>query len=262
MSEPSESRPPALVVRDLRVAFRQGARRLDVVHGVDLTVPSGGVTALVGESGSGKSTIAKAIVGMVDASGGEIGVEGTARDAWSAGRWRRSVQLISQDPYASLNPRRTIGQSLAEALDPRRPSVRRHRDRIEEWLERVDLDPRSASRYPHEFSGGQRQRVAIARALAVEPRIIIADEITSALDVSVQARILDLLNHLRRDMGLTMLFITHNLAVVEQFCDDVVVLLRGDVVESGSVESVFAAPTHPYTRTLLDSVPGRRAAAR
>lgn len=241
--------------RDLRVSFG----RTEVLHGVDLDVAPGSAVGLVGESGSGKSTLAKVLVGSVAPTSGVVRVAGIdvgAADRASRRRLHRSVQLIPQDPYSSLNPRRTIGQALAEAIDPVRPSVRGSRARIDELLDRVRIPRDAVGRHPHEFSGGQRQRIAIARGLAVEPRVLVADEVTSALDVSVQAEVLRLLAELRRDLGLTMLFISHNLAVVNVVCDEVAVMRAGDVVESGSVREVFAAPRHPYTRELLASVPG------
>jgi ABC-type oligopeptide transport system ATPase subunit len=166
------------------------------------------------------------------------------------------VQMIPQDPYSSLDPRRTIGQAIAEAIDPRRPTVSKHREVIAEWLRTVRMPEDTIDRYPHEFSGGQRQRVAIARGLILRPEFVIADEITSALDVSVQAEILNLMARLRQELGLSMLFISHNLAVVRHVSDDVIVLYRGEIVEQGPSEQIYTNPQHPYTRSLLDSVPG------
>ncbi|WTW91947.1 ATP-binding cassette domain-containing protein [Streptomycetaceae bacterium NBC_01309] len=173
-----------------------------------------------------------------------------------AARLRRRIQLIPQDPYASLNPRMRVGETIAEAIDPRRGGLARHRAAVEAHLARVALAPDAADRFPHEFSGGQRQRIAIARALAVEPEVIIADEITSALDCSVQAEVLNLLADLRRELSLTMLFISHNLAVVRHVSDEVTVLRYGRVVEHGARDQVFERPEHAYTRLLLESVPG------
>jgi ABC-type glutathione transport system ATPase component len=217
------------------------------------------VVAIVGESGSGKSTLAKVMVGLLHATAGTVELDGVDIGGFRSGdrrRMQRRVQLIPQDPYSSLDPRRTVGHALAEAIDPWRPDVRRHRARISELLEQVHLPVDSAARLPHEFSGGQRQRVCIARALAVEPELIVADEITSALDLTIQAEILRLLDELRRELGLTMAFISHNLGVVRYLCDRVVVMRRGEVVESGLVEDVFTRPGELYTRQLLDSVPG------
>jgi ABC-type glutathione transport system ATPase component len=169
---------------------------------------------------------------------------------------RRKVQLIPQDPYSSLDPRRTIGEALAEAVDPQRAKVSRYEDEIVRWLETVRMPADTIRRYPHELSGGQRQRVAIARGLIIRPEVVIADEITSALDVSVQAEILNLIARLRVELGLTMVFISHNLAVVRQVSDEVVVLYRGDVVEHGAADDLYDDPQHDYTRALLNAVPG------
>ncbi|MDR1824457.1 MAG: ATP-binding cassette domain-containing protein [Bifidobacteriaceae bacterium] len=214
---------------------------------------------VVGESGSGKSTLAKAMVGLVKASSGEVWVDGlevVEASRRELAHYHRRVQMIPQDPFSSLSPRQTIGQTLAEAIDPGRARVGRHQDRIAEWLERVGLEPGMMHRYPHEFSGGQRQRIAIARGLILEPSVVIADEITSALDVSVQAQILELLAELRQSLGLTMVFISHNLAVVQRVSDQVLVLYRGQVVEAGPAERIYQAPQHWYTRALLDADPG------
>ena len=248
-----------LEVRGLDVAFGSGGRAVRVLNGVDLTIGTGRTVGLVGESGSGKSTLAKALVGTVRPSAGSIriaDVDTATLSRRDRAAMRRRVQMIPQDPYSSLDPRRTIGQALAEAIDPRRPDVKRHREQIVEWLRTVRMPDDAIDRFPHEFSGGQRQRVAIARGLVVNPEFVIADEITSALDVSVQAEILNLVARLRRELGLSMLFISHNLAVVRHVSDDVVVLYRGDVVEQGPTEQVDSDPQHPYTRALLDSVPG------
>ncbi|MFJ4220100.1 ABC transporter ATP-binding protein [Curtobacterium luteum] len=242
-------------VRGLDVAFGSTT----VLRGVDLRLDRGRTVGVVGESGSGKSTLAKVLVGTVKPAAGSATVDGV--DLASAGRsalhtYRRRVQMIPQDPYSSLSPRRTVAQTLAEAIDPIRPKVTRHEERIAGWLGRVGLQPDMMHRYPHEFSGGQRQRIAIARGLVIDPNLVIADEITSALDVSVQAQILDLLADIKESLGLTMMFISHNLAVVQRVSDDVVVLYQGEVVESGPVEQIYADPQHWYTRRLLDADPG------
>jgi ABC-type glutathione transport system ATPase component len=229
-----------LAIEGLSVDF--GAHR--VLRDVSLTVREGTTLGLVGESGSGKSTLAKAVVGMVKPAAGRIDTGGTPR---------RRIQLIPQDPHASLNPRLTVGETLAEAIDPRRGRVRDHRDAIAGLLSTVAMDTEAADRYPHAFSGGQRQRIAIARALAVEPELIIADEITSALDCSVQAEILNVLRRLRADLGLTMLFISHDLAVVRHVSDDVAVLRNGELVECATRDRLFEDPEHEYTRRLLAS---------
>jgi ABC-type glutathione transport system ATPase component len=238
------------------VSVRFGATT--ALDDVGLRIGAGRTVGLVGESGSGKTTLARAILGLVPIAGGRILLRGA--DVGALGRrerraFLRAVQLVPQDPYSSLDPRRTIGQTLAEALDPVRCRVRRHRDAIAAALEDVALPAGAIDRYPHEFSGGQRQRIAIARALITRPDVVIADEMTSALDVSVQAEVLRLLGRLRDEHDLTMLFISHNLAVVQQVCDDVVVLYRGRVIESGPTADVFAEPGDEYTRRLLDSVP-------
>lgn len=248
-----------LDISNLRVTLGRGPRATRILHDVSLSVRRGSTTALVGESGSGKSTIAKTTVGIHRAESGSIrflGTELVGANRRTRESVRRRIQLIPQNPYSSLDPRRTIGETLAEAIDPVFARASRHRERISRALASVALDDAAATRYPHEFSGGQRQRIAIARALATDPELVIADEITSALDVSTQAEILDLLTRLRTDLGLTMLFISHNLAVVSELCDQVVVLLGGEVVEAGPVASVFTEPRADYTRTLLESVPG------
>lgn len=248
-----------LQVSGLRVTLGHGMRATEILHGVDLKVAKGSTVGLVGESGSGKSTIAKAIVGVHSPTAGRVEFDGWDLERMpkrARRRLERRMQLIPQNPHSSLDPRRTIGQTLAEAIEPRSGSVRAHRPRITETLELVAMDASAIDRYPHEFSGGQRQRIAIARALCTGADLLIADEITSALDASTQAEILALLARLREELNLTMLFISHNLAVVHQICDEVVVLLHGDVVESGPVDTVFANPHSAYTRKLVESVPG------
>ncbi len=250
---------PVLDVQDLEVSFGGGAHYVRVLNGVSASLAHGQTMGVVGESGSGKSTLAKAIVGINPISAGRIlfnGVDLGAASRTERRDLRRRIQMIPQDPYSSLNPRRTIGQTIAEAIDPVRSDPRVHRERIEFWLRQILLEPEVATRYPHEFSGGQRQRIAIARALAVQPELVIADEVTSALDVSVQAEILQLIDSLRNEFNLTMMFISHNLDVVYQVSDTVLVLNHGDVMEYGPVERVYSHPQDAYTRKLLDSVPG------
>ncbi|MDT0317019.1 ABC transporter ATP-binding protein [Streptomyces millisiae] len=249
---------PLLRIEHLDIAYGRGPTTTHAVRDVSLDLTRGHTLGLVGESGSGKTTLAKAIVGGLRPRSGSITIDGT--DVTSArGRdrtaLRRRVQLIPQDPYSSLDPRRTIGQALAEAIDPRRASVRRHRATITEWLERVRMPADAVDRYPHEFSGGQRQRIAIARGLLIQPSLVVADEITSALDVSVQAEILALLDELRHELRLTLVFISHNLAVVRQVSDEVAVLYHGELVEHGRAAHVYDSPTADYTRALLDADP-------
>ncbi|KQX56949.1 MULTISPECIES: ATP-binding cassette domain-containing protein [unclassified Streptomyces] len=250
--------PYQLAVENLTVTFGYGRRARTVLHGVSTGVRAGQTLGLVGESGSGKSTIAKAIVGIHPVRTGRITLGGedlTGLQGSELVAVRRRIQLVSQDPYASLNPRMTVGEAIAEAVDPVRADARKHAATVERWLETVALDGSAAARYPHEFSGGQRQRIAVARALAVEPEVVIADEITSALDASVQAEVLNLLEELRRSLALTMVFISHDLAVVRHVSDEVAVLRQGELVEQGPVRDVYRTPRHPYTRRLLASVP-------
>lgn len=249
---------PLVQIEDLDVIFGSGRSAAHVLKRVSLEIPEGVSLGLVGESGSGKSTLAKALVGLVPVSGGKFRID----DHMVKANVERKplppslIQMIPQDPYSSLDPRRTAGEALAEALDPRRADVKRHHAKILDWLERVELAPDSVTKYPHEFSGGQRQRIAIARALCVEPRFVVADEVTSALDLSVQAEVLKLLARLKKELSLTMIFISHNLAVVRRVSDEVAVMLHGEVVERGEVDAVFRTPEHAYTRSLLASAPG------
>ncbi len=231
-----------------------------VLHDVSVRVRRGTTVGLVGESGSGKSTLAKVLVGQLAPTSGPRArrrrrhrpLSRTARR-----RGRREVQLVPQDPYASLDPRMTVGETLREAIDPAGRRSKGHEDRITELLETVALDGSAASRRPFEFSGGQRQRIAIARALAVDPQVIIADEVTSALDASIQSEVLALLTRLREERQLSCVFVTHDLAVAAQMCDEVVVLYRGRVVEHGPI-SLLDHPEHDYTRLLVESVPRSR----
>ena len=242
-------------IRD--VARRFGA--VTAVDGVNLHVAEGSVMGIVGESGCGKSTLARLILGLLPPDAGEVRVAGQRLDTMDRRARARLIQPIFQDPYASLNPRQRIRDIVALPL--RAQGERDVDERVLAILGRVGLAPDMAGRYPHELSGGQRQRVAIARALIGRPRIIVCDEPTSALDVSVQAQILNLLAELRRDFGLTLIFISHNLAVVEHIATDVAVMYLGRIVERATVDEVFATPLHPYTKALLASVltpePGR-----
>ncbi|MDX1396863.1 MAG: ATP-binding cassette domain-containing protein [Gemmatimonadota bacterium] len=232
---------------------------LTAVDEVSIEIRPEETVALVGESGSGKSTLGRLLVGLEPPDGGAVtyagapirGLKGPARRTF-----RRAVQIIFQDPYASLNPRLTVGSAIREVLAVHEIAAgNAAAAKVSALLDRVGLDEGAARRYPHEFSGGQRQRIGIARALAVEPRILVADEPVSALDVSVQARILGLLSELRRDMGLGILFISHDLAVVRRMADRVAVMRAGRVVEVGPSKQVYANPGDPYTRALLAAVP-------
>ncbi|GGM04759.1 ABC transporter ATP-binding protein [Dactylosporangium sucinum] len=254
---------PLLEVRDLVKHFTarpgRGRRTVAAVDGVAFTVREGETLGLVGESGSGKSTIGRLVTRLLRPDRGEIRLAGRDVAALSARAMRphrRDVQLVFQDPYSSLNPRHTVGDILGMALRVHdtvpKPQVA---SRTRELLGQVGLDPAHAGRYPHEFSGGQRQRIGIARALAVQPRLIVADEPVSALDVSIQAQVMNLLEDLRADLGLAFLFISHDLAVVRHFCDRVAVLYRGRIVEIGGRDQLYTDPRHPYTQTLLAAVP-------
>lgn len=237
--------------QDVTVRYGTGRHSLTAVDSVSLTVASGQITGLVGESGSGKSTLAKAAVGLVPIADGQIRVDGeTPRLVGHI----RPIQMIFQDPTASLNPRMTIGDSIIEPAERTLPRHERAA-RVSELLELVHLDPTHAHAYPGQLSGGQRQRVAIARSLAAHPRIIIADEITSSLDVSSQGAILNLVRELVAELNLTMLFISHNLAIVRYVSNRVAVMLDGRIVEEGDTVEILSHPSHDYTRQLLSAVP-------
>jgi peptide/nickel transport system ATP-binding protein len=250
----------AIDVQDLVKIFPQrsgvfaAARGLRAVDGVSFAVPQGGCFGIVGESGCGKSTLARLILGLHPASAGDVLVDGKRLAAMDRRARARLIQPVFQDPFSSLNPRRRIGDIVGMTLAAQGVGGAERRRRVDAMLDRVGLGAGMAGRLPAQLSGGQRQRVAIARALVVAPRILVCDEPTSALDVSVQAQILNLLAELRRDMGLTMLFISHNLAVVEHICDEVAVMYLGRMVEQAPVDALFGAPAHPYTRALLASV--------
>jgi peptide/nickel transport system ATP-binding protein len=257
--------PPLVETHGLAKTYLQGGwvegrREVRAVDGVDLAVRRGETLGIVGESGSGKSTVARCIARLIDPSDGSIVVDGLEVAKLPHRRlreMRRKVQVVFQDPYRSLNPRRTVGTSIVEG--PMNFGVSRAEAiaRARSLMELVRLDPAVLDRYPHEFSGGQRQRICIARALAMEPKLLVADEAVSALDVSVQAQVLALLDEIRDRLQLTMLFITHDLRVAAQVCDRVAVMQGGRVVEQGPVAEVFAQPAHEYTRALLAAAPGR-----
>jgi peptide/nickel transport system ATP-binding protein len=248
-----------LETRDLTVRFGRGESALVAVDGVDLEVPERKIIGLVGESGSGKSTLARALVGLVPISGGDVLLDGVPtrhrRTGFVKGLNRR-VQMVFQDPFASLNPRMTVGAAIAEAAGAGRRSSRAVRAReVEELLDLVHLDGAVARELPGRLSGGQRQRVAIARALAVRPDVLIADEITSSLDVSVQSSVLNMIRDLRMQLGISILFVSHNLATVRYVSDELAVMYLGRLVEAGPTEAVVGEPQHPYTRSLLAAVP-------
>ncbi|MBM0230824.1 ABC transporter ATP-binding protein [Micromonospora sp. STR1_7] len=248
-------------MRELRfeqVSVRFGSRRRGTVavDGVDLVVPAGTVVGLVGESGSGKSTLARAAVGLAPLTGGRILLDGRPVREMSRAAGRPPLQMVFQDPYSALDPRMSIGDSIAEAI-PRQPAstAAQRRAEVGRLLELVGLPADRAGVRPDELSGGQRQRVALARALAGRPEVIVADEITSALDVSIQGAVLNVVRELQRRMRLTMLFISHNLAVVRYVSDVVAVMYLGRIVEYGPAADVLGDPQHPYTRELLAAVP-------
>jgi peptide/nickel transport system ATP-binding protein len=251
---------PLIEVRDVKRYFGSRDKPVRAVDGVSFAIRRGETLGLVGESGSGKSTIGRTVLRLLDCSGGQVLYRGDDIGALSNERMRKlrsKLQIIFQDPYASLNPKMRIGAVLAEALSTHglHQSPGAQDKRIAELLELVGLRPEHASRFPHEFSGGQRQRIGIARALAVEPEFIVADEPLSALDVSIQAQVINLLADLRERLSLTMLFISHDLDVVEYLCDRVVVLYLGHVMEIAPTAELFARPLHPYTRALLAASP-------
>lgn len=237
----------------------QPRRDVQAVRDVSLTVAKGEALGVVGESGSGKSTLGRLLLGLMPATAGTVRFDGRAIGAGSRADWRalrQRMQIVYQDPYGSLDPRRRVGAQIGDGLAIHGVSDAGGRHaRVAALLERVGLDAGHARRFPHEFSGGQRQRIGIARALATGPDFLVADEPVSALDVSIQAQITRLLSDLRRDLGLAMLFISHDLSVVRQICERVVVMYLGRVVEEGPTARVFAAPVHPYTRALISATP-------
>jgi peptide/nickel transport system ATP-binding protein len=245
----------AIEIRDVAKTFRSGKRTVVAVDRVSLAVPEGSVLGVVGESGCGKSTLARLTLGLLQPDSGDIAVAGRAIASLDRRERARLIQPVFQDPFASLNPLSKVRDIVALPLRAQGNFSRAEIDlRVGEMLERVGLSAEMARRLPAELSGGQRQRVAIARALVLRPRIVVCDEPTSALDVSVQAQILNLLGELRRDLGLTYLFISHNLAVVEHVASEVAVMYLGRFVERAPTEVLFARPEHPYTRALLASV--------
>ena len=251
---------PLVEVKSLSKDFGDGKHRVRAVNAVSFSVAQGETLGLVGESGSGKSTIGRVMLRLIDATSGQVFYRGEDVGKATSRRMRElrsKLQIIFQDPYASLNPRMRVGDILGEALRVHglAPGAQAQARRVAELLELVGLRSEHASRYPHEFSGGQRQRIGVARALAVEPEFIVADEPLSALDVSIQSQIVNLLCELKERLGLTMLFISHDLDVVEFLCDRVVVLYLGRVMEIASTHDLFTRPLHPYTHALLAAAP-------
>lgn len=260
---------PLLSAQDLRVTFDLPAtgampwskpRQLHAVGGVDFTLMPGETLGVVGESGSGKSTLARALIGLVPATGQAVWQDGTNLIGLKPGKmlkYRSEIQMVFQDPLASLNPRMTVGQIIAEPLTTHHKGLSRDqvRTRVKDMMDRVGLLPNQINRYPHEFSGGQCQRIGIARALIVEPKLVICDEPVSALDVSIQAQVINLLSDLQRDLGLALIFIAHDLSVVKHISDRVLVMYLGRVMELAEAEALYADPRHPYTQALLSAVP-------
>jgi oligopeptide transport system ATP-binding protein len=257
---------PLLSLRDLRVWFPVGdglfrrKRSLRAVDGVDLDLAPGEALGIVGESGCGKSTLARAILRLLPVTSGKVVWMGRALEAESVAGMRplrREMQIVFQDPLASLDPRMTVGEIVAEPLRVHAPQLSRaqRREAVTDMLGRVGLPADVVNRYPHEVSGGQCQRIGIARAMVLRPKLLVCDEPVSALDVSIQAQIVNLLQDLKRDFGMSILFVSHNLAVVRRLCDRVIVLYLGKPVEIAPTEALYAGPAHPYTRGLLAAVP-------
>ncbi|MBI3293479.1 MAG: dipeptide ABC transporter ATP-binding protein [Deltaproteobacteria bacterium] len=256
---------PVLTVKDLKVHFKKSpgyfkpVERVKAVDGVSLELRPGETMGLVGESGCGKSSLGRAIIRLIHPTEGTIDIGGTNFLALKGGALRRarpSIQMVFQDPYASLDPRMTIQEVLAEPLNAHlRLSSEEKNRRIQKIISAVGIPKTAVHKYPHEFSGGQRQRIAIARALILEPKVLIADEPVSSLDVSVQAQILNLMKDLQREMNLAMLFISHNLAVVRYISHRLAVMYLGKIVEAGESREIYKNPLHPYTRALISAVP-------
>lgn len=250
---------PLIQIRNLSKRFDTASGPVHAVNDVSFDIPKGSITGLVGESGSGKTTLGRCLLRLIEPTQGQTLFDGEDVNQMDAARIRairQRMQIIFQDPVSSLNPRMRVGAIIEEGLVAHRiGTARERRDRVAALLEEVGLQADHMSRFPHEFSGGQRQRIGIARALALEPKFIVADESVSALDVSIQAQVLNLLLELRDKRNLTMLFIAHDLSVVEYLCDQTVVMYLGKVVEAGPSSALYARPSHPYTRALLSAIP-------
>ncbi|HET7808078.1 MAG TPA: ATP-binding cassette domain-containing protein [Gaiellaceae bacterium] len=267
MSENGNTREPLLVVEGLEKHFpvRSGflidrtTGYVKAVDGIAFSIEEGTTLGLVGESGSGKSTTGYCVLQLLQPTAGSIRFEGTELTTMKSEtlrKMRREMQIVFQDPYSSLNPRMTVGDIVSEPLEVHGIGTRKsRRDSVRRLLDVVGFDPTFTNRYPHEFSGGQRQRIGIARALALNPKLIVCDEPVSALDVSIQAQILNLLRDLQRDFGLTYLFIAHDLAVVRAMSDTIAVMSQGKIVEVGPAEQVYTSPQNEYTKALLTAVP-------
>jgi oligopeptide/dipeptide ABC transporter ATP-binding protein len=264
---PTVEGEPLLRLDDVKMHFKtrgdglivRGTKWVQAVDGVSFTVQPGETLGLVGESGCGKSTTARVITRLLEPTAGQIryqGVDIAHLNERKLRPYRREIQLIFQDPYSSLNPRHTVGTIVGTALRTHEMVPKSGElSRVQELLEVVGLNPEHYNRYPHEFSGGQRQRIGIARALAARPKIIVADEPVSALDVSIQAQVMNLLENLRKELGIAFVFIAHDLGVVRHFCDRVAVMYLGRVVEQGPRDQLYESPQHPYTQALLSAVP-------
>jgi peptide/nickel transport system ATP-binding protein len=261
-----EAREPLLAVEKLSKIYRMGgglfskAREVHAVKDVSFTLGRGETLGIVGESGSGKSSVGRCLVRLQDPESGRVllGGQDMAHLKGEELRvMRRRMQMIFQDPYSSLNPREKVGRIIASGPIAYGENEKKALARAAELMQMVGLDPKATNRFPHEFSGGQRQRIGIARALALEPEIIIADEAVSALDVSIQAQVLELLGQLKKDLNLSLVFITHDLRVAAKICDRVMVMQKGEVVELGTGSEIFDTPRHPYTKSLIEAIPGR-----
>jgi oligopeptide transport system ATP-binding protein len=265
----SETRQPILSIRDLKVHFsvRQGvtwpwqaSKQLKAVDGVSLDLYAGETLGVVGESGCGKSTLARAVLNLIPATSGSIVWMGKEMRGASSGEWleaRKDIQMIFQDPLASLNPRMTVAQIIAEPLKTHYPDIAEAEvmAQVKAIMVRVGLREQQINRYPHEFSGGQCQRIGIARALIMKPKLIVCDEPVSALDVSIQAQIVNLLKELQREMGMALIFIAHDLAVVKHISDRILVMYLGHEMELAKKAALYASPSHPYTQALLSAIP-------